>query len=111
MPPAKGTIGRRPEVVAKVSGTEVGVRPVPPKGGACVGHPTHLWYPVGHNEKRGASSGSDAMKICHGCPVQLECLMYGLEWEQFGVWGGTSEHGRKLIRSKLRISVARTEYE
>lgn len=111
MPVSKGTIGKRAPIAAKISGEHATGRPVPPQGGACVGHPTDLWYPMGVSDRRNVSPGSRAMRICHGCPVQLECLIYGLEWEQFGVWGGMSEHARKLIRNKLKITVARTDYE
>lgn len=111
MPVSKGTLGQRAPVAGKISGEQVTGRPVPPQGGACVGHPTEMWYPMGFTERRNVSPGSEAMRICHGCSVQLECLMYGLEWEQFGVWGGMSEHSRKLIRTKLKITVARTDYE
>jgi len=36
--------------------------------------------------------------------------MYGLEWEQFGVWGGMSENSRKVIRAAINITVARTDF-
>jgi len=111
MPVDKGTLGRRPPTAARFGrGGAHGV-PSPPKGGACVGHPTELWYSLKYNDTRDDSPSSVAMAICHKCPVQLECLMYGLEWEQFGIWGGTTEYARKSIRSKLKISVARTGYE
>jgi len=94
-----------------VSGGAGGVMPRPPKGGACVGHPTELWYTLKFHTRRGGSLGSEAMKICHRCPVQLECLVHGLEWEQFGIWGGMTEYARKMIRAKLKISIPRTDYE
>lgn len=46
----------------------------------------------------------EAKAICHRCPVELECLRFALENnEKFGVWGGTSERERRLIRRSLRI--------
>jgi len=106
MPPEKGTVGQRPSTVEMISGEHPQERPNPPKGGSCVGRDTDLWYPIGQNEKRHVTNGSVAMQVCHQCPVQLECLVYGLGWERFGIWGGTSEHGRKLIRAKMRIDLA-----
>lgn len=112
MPVKKGTIGQRPQAVSKIDHDGAHARPFPPQGGACVGQPTDLWYPIGHmrGEKRSLSPASSAMRICHSCPVQLECLMYGLEWEQFGVWGGMSENSRKVIRAAMNITVARTDF-
>ena len=41
-----------------------------------------------------------AKAICAGCVVSRECLRYALENRQdHGVWGGTSEEERKLMRS------------
>lgn len=47
------------------------------------------------------ASIKDARRICIGCPVQRECLLYALENRiAFGVWGGCSEGERQ--RMKLR---------
>lgn len=35
--------------------------------------------------------------ICRECPVEVTCREYGL-WEEFGVWGGTSENERRALR-------------
>lgn len=39
-----------------------------------------------------------AKAICAGCPVRLTCLEEYL-WEEFGIWGGETEKGRKAIRN------------
>jgi hypothetical protein len=64
-----------------------------------------LWYPVPGGARRVFAQSHEAFSICHDCPVQLECLVYGLEWERFGVWGGMSENSRKTMRAKLKIAV------
>lgn len=39
---------------------------------------------------------------CAECPVRMECLSYALIYnEEFGVWGGTTETERKVMRRKL----------
>jgi WhiB family transcriptional regulator, redox-sensing transcriptional regulator len=42
-----------------------------------------------------------AKSICAGCQVRQECLGYALATHQIhGVWGGTSEEERQLLRSQ-----------
>lgn len=43
----------------------------------------------------------DAAKMCHGCPVKLECLADALDSQvEFGVWGGLTERQRRAILRK-----------
>jgi WhiB family redox-sensing transcriptional regulator len=61
--------------------------------GSCRYADPNLFFPV-----RGASI-LPAVAICSSCNVRPECLRYGLADSTLtGVWGGTSERGRKLIR-------------
>lgn len=41
---------------------------------------------------------SAAKKICDGCPLKLPCLEYALRNVEIGIWGGTTEEQRKLMR-------------
>jgi WhiB family redox-sensing transcriptional regulator len=67
------------------------------KGAKCKGVPVKLFFP-----DRGESTNS-AKIICRGCSVRKECLEYALVLnEQMGIWGGVSEHERRIIRSALR---------
>ena len=44
-------------------------------------------------------SNRPAKKICAGCFVSSQCLEYALATNQeFGIWGGTSEHDRRRIK-------------
>lgn len=42
-----------------------------------------------------------AKAICQECPVREECLAYGMH-ERSGVWGGTSENERRILRRERR---------
>lgn len=56
---------------------------------------TWLEYPAGK------AVPVEAMRICVACPVRMPCLEYALSLsaeEDTGVWGGTSEKGRREIR-------------
>jgi WhiB family redox-sensing transcriptional regulator len=54
-----------------------------------------IWFP----ESR--ESADPAKKICARCPVAQECFEYSLEiGEEFGIWGGVSEKGRRDIRRR-----------
>jgi WhiB family redox-sensing transcriptional regulator len=58
-----------------------------------------LWFPAK------GQPPTEAKKICRRCDVRADCLEYALtheggEWNVFGVWGGTSETGRRRLRSQ-----------
>lgn len=43
-----------------------------------------------------------AKHVCGECPVSTDCLQYALDTNQdSGIWGGTSEEERRVIRRKL----------
>lgn len=65
--------------------------------GACAGKPIEWWYP-GRGE-----SNADAVAVCAGCPVLVECRQWGIEHENNGVWGGLSERERRRVRRRLGI--------
>ena len=51
-----------------------------------------------------------AKSVCAACPVQAECAAYALEHgERFGVWGGLSEHERRIIRRRGRSAESESE--
>lgn len=40
-----------------------------------------------------------AKKVCAECPVEVDCLNFAvINWEDFGVWGGTTGPERKAMR-------------
>ena len=62
----------------------------------------NLFFPVGVT---GAAVDqiAAAKGICSGCPVRSECLDFAITTNQeFGVWGGTSEDERRVLRRQWR---------
>jgi WhiB family redox-sensing transcriptional regulator len=61
--------------------------------GACRGLAAHLFF-----IERGGST-AEARAVCRSCPVEAECLAYAIaDPELSGVWGGTSERERRVMR-------------
>lgn len=63
--------------------------------GACVDEDPDLFFPDPGANRPPAR----ARKLCEGCPVRDRCLSYAVENKQFGVWGGTTEKQREVIRT------------
>jgi len=54
-----------------------------------------LFYP----ERGQVADSAAAISICSCCGVRAECLEHALDHaEMLGVWGGTNESQRKLLR-------------
>ncbi|MGH3096687.1 MAG: WhiB family transcriptional regulator [Streptosporangiales bacterium] len=47
-----------------------------------------------------------AKAVCARCPVRQRCLDYALRHAVSGVWGGTSDAERSLLRRRLGIAAA-----
>lgn len=69
--------------------------------GLCKGY-TNVFFPArGQNQKV-----SLAKKICERCPVKQQCLDFALDnQEMHGVWGGTSERTRRVMRRNIRNGI------
>lgn len=39
-----------------------------------------------------------AKRICDGCPVKKECLDEVMRYPSAGIWGGTSERERRVLK-------------
>ncbi len=48
----------------------------------------------------GQQTAAEARVWCFSCPVIAECLDYALRTGQLGIWGGTTEDERALIRRR-----------
>lgn len=62
----------------------------------------NLFFPVGVTGPA-VDQIAAAKGICSACPVRAECLEFAITTNQeFGIWGGTSEDERRVLRRKWR---------
>lgn len=54
-------------------------------------------------EKTMYARGRELREICGRCSVKSECLEWALDHEHYGMWGGTSEKERIVIRRRRRV--------
>lgn len=65
---------------------------------ACVGHDPETFFP-GHTETTSALADiAAAQAICARCPVKADCLAWAIAHKVDGIWGGTTETGRRKLR-------------
>lgn len=54
-------------------------------------------------------STREAKKVCLNCMVKAQCLDYALDNdERFGIWGGTSERERRVLKKKRKEAATAT---
>lgn len=74
------------------------------KDASCAEIGGDFWHP----DKGG--SIAEAVSICQGCRVRVECLTFALRHHatvgRFGVWGGTSERERRRMKRKQNAAIA-----
>lgn len=56
-----------------------------------------MFFPEPYGKGSGALSAR-AKDVCKGCPYIQECLIWALERDEPGVWGGTSENERRRMK-------------
>lgn len=62
-----------------------------------------LFFPEEVRSAVGRAVLFEAREICSGCEVREPCLEYALRFEEWGIWGGLSEHERNRLRRKRGI--------
>lgn len=72
---------------------------------ACAQTDPELFFPLEteyqvQNTATKYSNLAAAKKICAECPLVLQCLEYAVLNNEIGIWGGTTEHERKLLRRR-----------
>jgi len=74
---------------------------------ACKDIDPNLFFPIGVTGP--AVDQIDAAKsICNGCPARVQCLDFAITTNQeFGVWGGTTEDERRVLRRQWRAAIRR----
>jgi WhiB family redox-sensing transcriptional regulator len=76
---------------------------------ACRGADPDLFFPVGRTGPA-LRQVQEAKRICRACPVQIPCLVWALDNAVAdGVWGGTAEDERRVIRSLPARKTTRQE--
>lgn len=50
-------------------------------------------------------AGNKAKAICRGCLVRQDCLIYALHRPVQGIWGGTTQSQRVIMRRNLGIEL------
>jgi len=65
------------------------------EGAACAGADVRIFY------RRGTNTAP--MALCAVCPARKECLSHALQYEEFGVWGGTTAKERRQMREEMNI--------
>ena len=74
---------------------------------ACRGVVTDLFFPAGDVAPEPVAQAEQAKAICRECVVREECLQFALATHQeFGIWGGTTESERRIIRRRLRRRIS-----
>lgn len=51
-----------------------------------------------------------AKQICQSCPVQRQCAIYALKWEDEGIWGGLTARERMVMRYKAEGKTSNKKY-
>ncbi|MFF8657158.1 WhiB family transcriptional regulator [Streptomyces huasconensis] len=74
---------------------------------ACVDEDPELFFPVGTTGPA-LRDLATAKSVCARCPVRGECLSWALRTGQAaGVWGGTCEEERAVLRGETRRTARR----
>lgn len=74
---------------------------------ACKDLDPNLFFPIGVTGPA-VDQIAAAKSICEGCPVRGECLDFAITTNQeFGVWGGTTEDERRVLRRQWRARMRR----
>lgn len=48
-----------------------------------------------------------AKATCERCVYKIECLEWAMESRELGVWGGTSDMDRRMMRRKVSLNLRR----
>ena len=77
---------------------------------ACNDYDHELFFPAG-DTGAAAVQIQEAKRVCDSCVVKADCLVFAVETNQVnGVWGGTSEQERRLIRRRWMAARRRQDH-
>jgi WhiB family transcriptional regulator, redox-sensing transcriptional regulator len=72
---------------------------------ACVAEDPELFFPIGSG-RHAEEQVTAAKQVCHRCPVVAQCRDFAVLNGCDGVWGGLDDAERRLLRRRVRPSVA-----
>ena len=72
---------------------------------ACATVGGDFWFPENDATSRNTTEVAIAKSICRRCPHKTECAEWGIQNENFGIWGGLNEGQRRLVRRKRRLKL------
>jgi WhiB family redox-sensing transcriptional regulator len=72
---------------------------------ACATVGGDFWFPKNETAGSNTTEVAIAKSICRRCPHQAECAEWGIQKEDFGIWGGLNEGQRRLVRRKRRLKL------
>lgn len=67
----------------------------------CANYPDAYYMELKEENYRSNING--AKEMCETCPALLACRVYGLKWEEFGIWGGLTSYERIQIRGRISV--------
>jgi WhiB family redox-sensing transcriptional regulator len=74
--------------------------------GACRDEDPELFFPVSVLGP-GLDQADRAKAVCGRCLVRRRCLAYAMGTRQAGIWGGTTDNERRVLRARERGHAAR----
>jgi WhiB family redox-sensing transcriptional regulator len=83
----------------------------------CAESDPNAFYPVEQADLSGGSGSSKyynesgAKAVCKECPYIMRCLLYAVENNELGIWGGTTELERKSIKRAIRSGATPSQIE
>ena len=72
------------------------------RAAACMKWDPDLFFPAGTVGPAVALQVEAAKAVCAGCPVRVPCLRRALATGEAGVWGGTTDAERVVLRRRER---------
>jgi WhiB family redox-sensing transcriptional regulator len=70
---------------------------------ACRDLDPDLFFPIG-TAGPAVTQVAEAKQVCLTCPVRQPCLDWALRhYQDYGIWGGTTELERKALRSVIGV--------
>lgn len=77
---------------------------------ACKGKPTELFFPISSK-----TDCSEAKRICRECPVRVDCVLFAMKHDLYGIWGGMTESERaewsRRVKPKTNRRPGQNRYE